>query len=154
MSIDVKNADYCRVIFAKSRFPKLQRYVLYQFHPRSLFIDSVGLIWFVYWLWHHDWVLALCTLVAARLIAYLSVANINLNLFAETILGRIARLHLNPFNFVNQVIGSVVLLISIWQHSIEGILIGFSIILIGHICGWTSVHKKFRNQYPGEEEQI
>jgi hypothetical protein len=127
-------------------FSWIQTYILRRFHPRSIFIDSIGLIWFTYYFWNHDWKAALGAAIVARAVALFSVMNINTDLFAESILGKISLLHLNPLNLVTQIIGTVVLLYGIWIHSVEMILGGLSVILLGHIFGWARVDPKLADK--------
>ena len=119
-----------------------QKYMLRRFHPRSIFIDSAGFIWFAYFFWNHDWQLGLAAAIVGRAVAVLSVMNLNTDFFAETTLGKVALLHLNPFNLITQLSGLIVLLYGIWYHSTELILGGASIILIGHSFGWSKVDSR------------
>lgn len=82
-----------------------QRYFLRRFHPRSIFIDVVGFIWFTYYFWNHNWKAAVVIVVIERIIAFFSVAKIDTNRFSETTLGKIALLHLHPANFTIQLYG-------------------------------------------------
>lgn len=119
-----------------------QRYVLRRFHPRSIFVDTVGLIWFTYYFWNHDWKMALSIAIVVRTIAIMSVMSINTDVFSESILGRIALLHLHPLNLAIQLLGTAALLYGVWEHSTEVILTGVSVILLGHIFGWSKVDAK------------
>lgn len=141
MATNVMQTGQTQVILGHD-FSWYQRYVLRRSHPRSIFIDTVGLIWFTYYFWNHDWKAALGTVVIARVVALASVININTDLFAESILGKIGLLHLNPFNLVIQVIGLIALLFGIWDHSTEVILGGLSVVLLGHVFGWSKVDAK------------
>lgn len=127
-------------------FSWMQRLILRRFHPRSIFIDSVGLVWFTYYFWNHDWKMALGSAIVARVVALVSVMNINTDLFAESILGKIGLLHLNPLNLVTQLAGTAILLYGIWIHSVEMILAGLSVILLGHIFGWANVDSKLADK--------
>lgn len=120
-------------------FSLAERLILRRFHPRSVFIDTVGLVWFTFYFWSHDWQAALAVAVITRLVAFLSVMNINTDLFAETVLGKVALLHLNPFNFIIQLTGTIILLVGLWDHTTEVILGGVSVILLGHVFGWAKV---------------
>ena len=124
----------------------LQRYVVRRFHPRCIFIDTVGFIWFVYYFWDHDWRTALGAALLARVIAVMSVLNVDTSAFAETVLGRIALLHLNPMNLVTQTLGLLAFLYGLWQHSTVIILVGVSLVLLGHIAGWSGVDSRMSDQ--------
>ena len=124
----------------------IQRYMLTRFHPRSVFIDLVGFVWFIYYFWNHDWQMAIVTVIAARVAAFISVMNINEEQFAETTLGKIALLHLQPFNIFIQTVGAVVLLYGVWNHTTETMLGGVSLILLGHIFGWSRVDSRLTDR--------
>ncbi|MGE3975509.1 MAG: hypothetical protein AB7F59_13370 [Bdellovibrionales bacterium] len=121
----------------------LKRYVLKRAHPRSLFIEMAGLPWVVYFMWYQNWMMALGVLVAYRLISYASVSTVDPLKLAETTLGKIVLLHLHPFNIIAHSIGFIVLLIGVWQHSIELVLVGISALSLGHIYGWEKVKPQF-----------
>jgi hypothetical protein len=127
-------------------FSWLERLVLRRFHPRSLSIDTVGVMWFIYYLWNHEWKSALAIVIAGRVFAYLSVMRIDTEAFAETTLGRIALLHLQPVNLLVQFVGALVGIYGIWQRSTEIILLGVSLILLGHIFGWSRVDDRMANR--------
>ncbi len=128
-------------------FSWFQTYALRRFHPGSIFIDTVGLIWFTYYFWNHDWKAALGAAVVARAIAFVSVMNINTDLFAESVFGKIGLLHLNPLNLVIQLIGTVALLYGIWEHTTEIILGGLSVVLLGHVFGWSKVDARLTDKH-------
>lgn len=111
-------------------------------HPRSLFINSVGALWMVYFLVQQDWVMALSVLVFFRALAYVSVWKCDPQLLAQTTLGKIALLHLHPVNLVVQVAGVIPFVYGLWQRNTELILGGFSVVLLGHSFGWSRVDRR------------
>ncbi len=117
----------------------LEEYTLRHMHPRSLFIDSVGMIWSLYYLWNHNWSLALGMAVIGRIIAYLASLGLDTEKMSRTTWGKIALLHLNPINMTMQIFGLVLIVYGVWQHSVEASLIGISCILLGHLAGWKNV---------------
>jgi hypothetical protein len=121
-------------------------YALRRFHPRSIFIGTAGFIWFIYYLWNHDWRTALAVAVITRVIAFASVMSINTDLYGETLLGRIALLHLNPWNLIIQLGGTLAILYGVWEHSTELILGGLSAVFLGHIFGWSKVDPKLADR--------
>lgn len=121
----------------------LQRSFLRRFHPRSIFMDVVGFIWFTYFFWIHDWKSAIAIVIVERIIAFFSVAHVDVEAFSDTSLGRIGLLHLHPANFAIQIFGSIILLYGIWQHATEVILGGVSLIFLGHIFGWAKVDVRY-----------
>lgn len=124
----------------------IQRLMLKRFHPRAIFIDSVGLIWCGYYLWAHDLSMVLGAAVAFRILSYYSVMDMSPQRISETTLGKIALLHLNPANLIIQIAGTVVLIYGLWQHSTESILVGISVILLGHVFGWATVNPAFDSE--------
>ncbi len=124
----------------------LQTYALRRTHPRSIFIDMVGITWFTYFLWHHDWKSALGAVIISRTLALLFTMNINVDKFAETMLGKLAILHLNPINLIIQIGGVIILLPAIWQHSVEISLLGLSIVFLGHLAGWSKVDSRLADK--------
>ncbi len=126
--------------FGKERtLTSLEEYALRHMHPRSLFIDSVGMIWSIYYLWHHNWSLALGMAVIGRILAYLTSLDVNTEKMSQTMWGKIALLHLNPINMTLQIFGLVIVVYGVWQHSVEYSLVGLSSILLGHLAGWKNV---------------
>ncbi len=124
------------------RFSLLQRSVLRRIHPRGLLIDLVGTIWFIYFFWYHDWKMAVSAVIFFRIVGFATTVNIDLVAFAETVWGKVALLHLNPFNLVTQVLGLIILLTGIWRHSVELTLGGISFLLFGHVVGWATVDQR------------
>lgn len=126
-----------------SRYSAFERLMLRKFHPRKILIDLVSLTWGVYFLWNHDWQKALLAVVIVSSLGYLSVWNADPEKLAKTTLGKLALLHLHPFNLITQSIGAIPLVYGVWLHSTEYILAGLSIVLIGHIFGWGKVDPAF-----------
>lgn len=130
----------------QNEYSWLQRTILRRFHPRSIFIDSVGFIWFTYFLWNHEWQAAIGVVVIAKIAAYLSAVNIDISLFSKTLLGKIALLHLHPLNLIIQLMGAIVFIYGLWDHLTEAILGGVSLILLGHLFGWSRIDESLRNR--------
>ncbi len=142
MSTQTVYQQEVHVFSTKKEFSRWQNYMLKRFHPRSIFIDVVGGIWFTYFFWRHDWVSAFVSILVARALCFLLATNYNTKGLAETFLGKLALLHLNPINVVTQLAGLVLFCVGLWQHSTESILAGVSVVLIGHIFGWEKVDRR------------
>jgi hypothetical protein len=127
---------------AHERFAWFERYTIRKFHPRKLFIDSISLMWAVYFLWNQDWLSAIVVAVAVNTLSMMSVWNVDTNKMSETTLGKIALLHLNPVNLATQIVGLIPLVYGIWTHSTELILAGLSIVMLGHALGWNKVDRR------------
>lgn len=107
-----------------------------------MFIDLIGMTWFFYFLWSHDWKSAIGAAVVSRAIAFASVLNADPEALATTTLGRVGLLHLNPSNLATQVLGSGIAIYGTWLNQTEIILTGVSLILLGHVFGWSKVDKR------------
>lgn len=127
----------------ESRYTWLERLTLRKFHPRKIFFDLASGMWAVYFLWYQDWQRALLVGLTISLLGYISVWNVDVEKMSETPLGKLALLHLHPFNLITQLIGLVPLVYGIWIHSTEYILGGLSIVMIGHAYGWWKVNSAY-----------
>ena len=99
--------------------------------------------WGIFYLWNHQWLLALLVVLVGRTMGYLSVRHAHIEAMANTTLGKIAKLHANPFNLTTQLLGGVVCLVGVWMHATEMILSGVSLIGLGHLVGWSKVDASF-----------
>lgn len=122
---------------------KFEKYVLKRAHPRRIIIDSIGWVWIVYFIWNQSWEFALATLFAMSIVAYFLLRNVDGDKMAETALGKMALLHLHPANFIIQLVTLIITIWALWAHSTYGILIGFSLLVLGHLFGWERVNKCF-----------
>ena len=57
----------------------------------------------------------------------------------QTVLGKIMLLHLHPMNLITQFAGFGILLYGVWVHGSLHILLGASLVLLGHMWGWHKV---------------
>lgn len=121
----------------------IERYVIRHAHPISLYFEMVGLIWLVFFLWEHLWKEAVAAYLAARMVGLLAVYRADVRALAQTMLGKIALLHLHGINFFVQLLGSGVALYGVWWHDVRTILAGVSVIFLGHIQGWAAVDDRF-----------
>lgn len=131
------------VVERSEQFNWLERYFLRRMHPRNIFFDSGALMWGSYFLWNQDWPRALVVVAGISVLGLLSVLSVDPEKMADTTLGKIGLLHLHPVNFIIQVIGMFPFVYGVWLHSAEFILAGFSVILFGHIFGWSKVNANF-----------
>lgn len=114
----------------------LQKYMVRRFHPRRIFIDMAALPWSIYFLWQHDWPLALAVAVVGGILGLVATADIDAERYSRTLMGKMAFLHLEPANVVVQLIGIAGAVWAIWAHSATGILGSLSVIFLGHLAGW------------------
>jgi hypothetical protein len=122
----------------------LRRYILKRCHPAALFAEVAGFHWFFYFIWQNLWVEAVTSLVLARLLSAAIAWNVCPETMATTFLGKIGLLHLEPFNYLMQFTGFVVLIAGTWSHEAKMIMVGTSMVFLGHICGWGKVAPEFK----------
>ena len=130
-------------VLERPRLTVLQRYYLRRAHPASLFIETAGLVWVVYFFWNHLWVEALLTLVISRLIANVVSFRASTEALMQTALGRIALLHVQPTNWFIQLLGVIGVFYGVWTHEAKVILAGLSVVFLGHLIGWHRVDRHF-----------
>lgn len=126
----------------------LEVLTLRKFHPRAILLEIVGVNWAVYFLWNNDWQRALLIYLAASFLSTVSVWNISPEKMASTRLGKLALLHLHPFNFIVQALSLIPIVYGIWIHSADFILYGVSGLLVGHLFGWSKVDPNFETIEP------
>ncbi len=122
------------------RYGFLQRFALLRAHPRRIFFDMAVLPWEVYYLWQGQWGVALTLFVLGSAVSFISVSDADYAKIAETILGKIALLHLRPVNIFFQLAGLAFFIQGLLVHSTQAMLVGTSSLLIGHMVGWEKVH--------------
>ena len=125
-------------------FNRLERYMLMRFHPRKVIYDVIGMTWAVYFLWNGNWQAAVAAVVVSSVIGLYFVRLADPIKMADTVMGRLARLHLDLRNWVIQLLGLIPLISGIWSHSTEMILAGLSIVALGHFFCWSKVNPGFR----------
>jgi hypothetical protein len=121
-----------------------ERYVMRRAHPASMFVEVVGLTWFTYFLALHLWREAILTVIVARMVGLFVVREANPDALAQTLIGKIALLHLDPVNMTVQLAGALWWGWGVWQGDVRQILAGTSVIFLGHLRGWGGVMKNFK----------
>lgn len=129
----------------KYQFSLLERYALMRFHPRKIIFDVIGVIWGTYFLYLGMWQPAVVVLLIFVVFGFFLVRNTNLKEFSETTWGKIAILHVRPLNVAIKVLAVIILVNGIYRHSVEHVLIGISLIFLGHFFGWSKVHPALVN---------
>jgi len=94
--------------------------------------------------WNHLWVEALLTYLAARFLGALAVSRTDVGVLGQTLLARLALLHLHGSNLLVQTAGLLVVLYGLWMHETRLILTGVSLILLGHVQGWGRVDSRLK----------
>ena len=119
----------------------MEKIVIRRGHPKRIIVGIVGFLWFVYFLWQHDWTWALAVAVLSVVMGRLLTSGTKDESLAPTLLGKIMLLHLHPMNLSVQIAGFAVLLYGIWFHSTIYIMLATSIVLLGHMWGWHKVNE-------------
>ena len=101
--------------------------------PQYLIFDGLGFVWALYFVWQHQLISALASVIVLTSIATLLVLKKNEEAYAKTPLGRYALSHLAPWSVVFHILGYAVLVYSFWVHSGFFILLAISLILLGHL---------------------
>ena len=71
------------------------------------------------------------------------VRKVDPHFMAQTTLGKLALIHFHPFNLGLQILGLLPLIYGLWMHVPEAILIGVSLIIVGHFYGWSQLNDNF-----------
>jgi hypothetical protein len=118
----------------------LQKTFVRHAHPRHIILAYVGLMWGVYFMWFHNWVWALAAVVISGLVGRILTGDVREENLAQTTLGKILLLHMHPVNFVLQTAGVAVTFYGVWLHAGMHIMVGVTVILLGHLWGWHKVN--------------
>jgi hypothetical protein len=117
----------------------LELFMVRRGHPRQIILHLVGGIWIVYFLWMHNWAWALACFAVSELAAETLTSLNDAEVMAQTTMGKIMLLHANPVNLIVQMLGGMLFVYSIWLHSLTGTMVAISLLLLGHIAGWSKV---------------
>jgi hypothetical protein len=119
----------------------LERTVVRRGHPRHLIVGLVGFVWAMYFLWFHNWLWAVVTILASAVLGRILTSGTREESLAQTVLGKIMLLHLHPANLLIQLVGFGLLLYSVWIHSGMYMMVALSLVMIGHMWGWHKVYE-------------
>lgn len=133
------SAAVSREVARVKHFDRVERYLVRNSHPISIYFQVIGSIWFAFYFWNHLWAEAILSYLASRAIGALAVSRLDVRALAQTLLGRLGLLRLEGSNLVLQMAGLIVLLYGLWSHEVRMLLAGVSVILLGHTQGWSSV---------------
>ncbi len=130
-------------VLDRPRLSLVQSYFVRRSHPASLFVEAAGASWIIYFFWNHLWVESLLVLLFSRVIANFIAFRANPEVLAQSSVGRIALLHAQPINMLIQLVGLVGFFYGLWTHEVKVILMGISIVMLGHLVGWHRVDRHF-----------
>jgi hypothetical protein len=117
----------------------LEKVVVRRGHPRNVIVGLVGFLWVVFLVWRHEWAWALVVVFVSAILGRAATIGTHEESLGQTLLGKMALLHLHPMNVVVQLAGFGVLLYALWMHELMFILVGISLVLLGHMWGWHRV---------------
>lgn len=118
----------------------LERIFVRRGHPKHIIVAAVGGMWGLYFLWFHNWIWALATVLVSAVLGRILTRGMKEESLAQTTLGGIMLLHLHPLNLLVQVAGFALLVYGVWIHSTIYIMAAASLILLGHSWGWHKVN--------------
>ena len=122
----------------------LEKIVIRNAHPVSIYFQVIASVWFVFYFWNQLWAEAVLSYLIFRGVGIMATSRADVRALSETWLGRLALLHLEGSNFVVQIAGLIPLLYGIWSHETRMVLAGLSLILMGHLQGWARVDSRFK----------
>ena len=105
-------------------------------HPIKFIAEILGVIWSVYFLWHHNWIGAVIVSLVGFLLSTLLLWKQPIDHLATTSLGKVMSVYGTPFNFLLYNLSALPVIYGLWTHDALFILIGLSILLLPHLWGW------------------
>ncbi len=121
----------------------LERLALRRAHPVSIIFNLIGTMWAFYFLWTQDGMMTVLVLVLSRILSTLSTLHANTEAISHTLWGKLTLLHLEPSNFILQLLGVFLGAFGLWFHDPLALLSAASVIVFGHAVGWGRVHASF-----------
>ena len=110
-----------------------RRIALQHLIPQYLIFDTLGFGWAFYFIWQHQIILAVGSVIILPLIGSLLVRKKDEEAYANTPGGRFALSHLGLWSIIFHIPGYAVLVYGFWIHSGFYILLAVSLILLGHL---------------------
>jgi hypothetical protein len=118
-----------------------ERIIIRNGHPHRIIVGVITFIWTLYFLWFHNLAGSALALIVGGPLSRFAARGMREEQLAQTTFGKILLLHLYPANVILQAVGFAVLLCSVWIHSALNIVLGVSMILLGHMWGWHKVNQ-------------
>jgi len=110
-----------------------RRMALQHLIPQYLIFDGLGFGWAFYFIWQHQVILAVGSVIVFPLIGTLLVLKKDVEAYADTPCGRFALSHLGLWSIIFHIPGFAVLVYGFWIHSGFYMLLAISLILLGHL---------------------
>lgn len=114
----------------------IHRYTLEHAHPMKFVCEVLGVMWGVYFLWHHNWIAAALISMALFLGSTLVLRNKPIDYLSRSALGKIMLVYATPVNFLFYNLSALPVVYGVWSHQPVFILLGITIFLLPHAWGW------------------
>lgn len=124
-------------------FNFIQKYKLKKSHPIGIIFDAITAMWVTYCVWNYPWPWAIMIFTLGKIISFFAVIDVDVHEMSETYLGKVGLINIHPTNFSLQALGALISYFGLWLHSAEYFFAGLSILLIGHMIGWTKVNSRY-----------
>ena len=94
-----------------------RRIALQHIVPQYMIFDGLGFGWAFYFIWQHQLILAVGSVIILPLIGTLLVLKKDVEVYADTPWGRFALSHLGLWSIIFHIPGYIILVYSFWIHS-------------------------------------
>lgn len=122
-----------------SKFSFMQRWALIYAHPRKVILNLVVAMWIIYFLWNRSWQPAVFAFLASGMLGIISAWYADIEALSKTTIGKVALMHLEPLNFLVQSVGIIAIVYGLWNHGIDYIMVGISIMALTVVLSWKSL---------------
>ena len=108
----------------------LRKYILPHAHPVKFVAELLGIAFGIYFLWYHNWVLALIISMSLFFISTLLLWDKPNDYLAETVSGKFMLVYATPLNFFLYNFSALPLIYGTWTHNIYYIILAVIIFLL------------------------
>lgn len=133
-----------REVIAGHELTTIEKLAVRSAHPVSIYFQVIAYMWFGFYFWNQLWAEAVLSYMFFRAVGLMATYKVDITSLADTILGRLALLHLEGSNLVVQLAGLIPLLYGIWSHDSRMMLVGLSLVLMGHLQGWSRIDSRLK----------
>lgn len=110
----------------------IKRYVLSHAHPVKFISEILGILISSYFVWKHDWILAIVSAIILFFLSTLLVWRHPIQNLEKTSLGKIMLVYSKSINFLLYNISVVPYIYGLWTHKLIYVLIGILILVLPH----------------------
>jgi len=111
----------------------IRKYLLPHAHPVKFMAEVLGLVWGSYFLWQHQWVVAL---IGSTVLFVASTAVLwgkDMEHLASSTLGRFSLAYATPVGFILYNLSALPLIYGLWVHNAVFIVIATVLFLLPHL---------------------